>query len=58
MSTPIRAETVDVSPAVTIRIGALLLPERERQVEMIVGNAEQIAARLLEVLKKKGLVGS
>jgi electron transfer flavoprotein beta subunit len=58
LSTPIRAETVDVTPAVTIRIDALSLPERERQVEMIVGNADQIAARLLEVLKKKGLVGS
>jgi electron transfer flavoprotein beta subunit len=58
MSTPIHAEKVDVTPEETVRIDTLSLPERERQVEMIVGNADQIAARLLEVLKKKGLVGS
>jgi alkanesulfonate monooxygenase SsuD/methylene tetrahydromethanopterin reductase-like flavin-dependent oxidoreductase (luciferase family) len=57
MTTPIRAEKVDVTPEETDRIDALSLPERERQTEMIAGSAEQVAARLLDILKEKGLVG-
>jgi electron transfer flavoprotein beta subunit len=57
MSTPIRAEKVDVHPEEIDRIDTLSLPERERQTEMIAGSAEQVAARLLDILKEKGLVG-
>jgi electron transfer flavoprotein beta subunit len=57
ISTPIRAEKVHATPETTVRIDALSLPERERQTEMIAGNAEQVATRLLDILKEKGLVG-
>lgn len=57
MSTPIRAEKADAIPKTTIGIDALSLPERERQAEMIAGNAEQVAARLLDILKEKSLLG-
>jgi electron transfer flavoprotein beta subunit len=57
MSTPIRVEKDDAVADAAIKIGALSVPERDRQAEMIAGTAQDVAARLLDILAEKGLVG-
>jgi electron transfer flavoprotein beta subunit len=58
MSTQIRVEKSDSLVAAPRKIESLTPPEKDRQAEMIAGNAEEVAARLLDILRDKGLIES
>ncbi len=57
-STPIRALPAGASVASGARITSLSAPERKSHAEMLGGDADAVAARVLGILKERGLLGA
>ena len=57
-STPIRALPASASVASNVKITSLSVPERSSHAEMLAGDADAVAARVLGILKERGLLGA
>jgi electron transfer flavoprotein beta subunit len=57
-STPIRSIRTDAAAALGTKISSLNVPERSSHAEMLTGDANSVAARVLSILRERGLAGA
>jgi electron transfer flavoprotein beta subunit len=57
-STPIRSIRTDAAAASGAKISSLSIPERSSHAEMLAGDARSVAARVLDILRERGLAGA
>lgn len=57
-STPIRSIDAGPAAASAAKISSLRIPDRGSHAEMLSGDADSVAARVLNILKERGLVGA
>lgn len=57
-STPIRSLRAGPTEAAAVKISSLSVPERSSHAEMLAGDADAVAGGVLDILRKRGLLGA